>query len=232
MRPLTAVTAGNDRRGPTPRSAGFSAKPGPGSNWVPEALGRSHGWLRRYGKSRCSASVSPPSSFWSAWWSAPVACFPGRLSMRHRCGDRPAGERAALPGHSLTVRRADGAGWGRADGERSEPGIPGLHLLHRLSPGKPEQVLCLSARHERQYRPSLGYGSSADLAECEPHQRTEQLEGNVEIHGAFLYPNGDILVNMVGAGTVKLDRCSNVLWTVDRPTHHHVEPLPDGGASS
>ena len=50
------------------------------------------------------------------------------------------------------------------------------------------------------------------------------------IHGAFLYPNGDILVNMVGAGTVKLDRCSNVLWTVDRPTHHHVEPLPDGGA--
>jgi hypothetical protein len=55
-------------------------------------------------------------------------------------------------------------------------------------------------------------------------------DGSVEIHGAHLEPNGDVLLALGGAGTVKLDRCSNVLWTVDQHTHHHVEPLPDGGA--
>jgi hypothetical protein len=51
-----------------------------------------------------------------------------------------------------------------------------------------------------------------------------------EAHGAHLYDNGDVLVNVGGTGTAKLDRCSEVLWTVDRNTHHDVEPLPGGGA--
>jgi hypothetical protein len=51
-----------------------------------------------------------------------------------------------------------------------------------------------------------------------------------EAHGAHLYDNGDVLVNVGGAGTAKLDRCSEVLWTVDRNTHHDIEPLPGGGA--
>ena len=62
------------------------------------------------------------------------------------------------------------------------------------------------------------------------HIDMRNWDGNVEIHGAYLYPNGDILVNLGGAGAAKFDRCSNVLWSVDRPTHHDVEPLPDGGA--
>lgn len=55
-------------------------------------------------------------------------------------------------------------------------------------------------------------------------------DGSVEIHGAHLYPNGDLLVDLGGVGTAKLDRCSRVLWTVDRHTHHSIDPLPDGGA--
>jgi hypothetical protein len=55
-------------------------------------------------------------------------------------------------------------------------------------------------------------------------------DGSVEIHGAHLYDNGDLLVSLGGAGAAKLDRCGNVLWTIERYTHHHVEPLPDGGA--
>ena len=55
-------------------------------------------------------------------------------------------------------------------------------------------------------------------------------DGSVEIHGAQLYDNGDLLVILGGAGVAKLDRCGNVLWTVARYAHHHVESLPDGGA--
>lgn len=53
-------------------------------------------------------------------------------------------------------------------------------------------------------------------------------DGNVAVHGAYLYDNGDVVLDFGGSGTAKLDRCSKVLWTVDRNTHHHVEPLADG----
>ena len=53
-------------------------------------------------------------------------------------------------------------------------------------------------------------------------------DGNIELHGAHLYRNGDLVLDLDGAGTTKLDRCSKVLWTVARSTHHNVEPLPDG----
>lgn len=62
------------------------------------------------------------------------------------------------------------------------------------------------------------------------HVDARNWDGSVEIHGAFLYDNGDILVDLGGAGTAKLDRCSNILWTAEQHTHHHIEPLPDGGA--
>ena len=171
MRPLTAVTAGNDRRGPTPRSAGSSAKPRQGSNWGPEALRRRTDGCVATAMSRYSASASPRWSSWPAWRSAarPVPLAVDRCRLRR--GERSAGKRAALHGHSVTVRRADGPGWRRADGERSEPGVPGLHVLHRLPPGKPKEDVCLHARHEGQHRPPLGYGSSSNLAEIEPHQR-------------------------------------------------------------
>ena len=48
------------------------------------------------------------------------------------------------------------------------------------------------------------------------------------IHGAYLYENGDVVFNFEYAGFVKLDRCSNVIWTLDEPTHHAVTVEPDG----
>ncbi|MGD9510386.1 MAG: arylsulfotransferase family protein [Geminicoccaceae bacterium] len=54
-------------------------------------------------------------------------------------------------------------------------------------------------------------------------------DGSLDIHGAHLFDNGDIVVDIGALGTARLDRCSNVRWAIRRPTHHQVEALPDGG---
>src|SRR4051794_8837325 len=53
-------------------------------------------------------------------------------------------------------------------------------------------------------------------------------DDDVDIHGTALLPNGDAVLNLGEAGTVRVDRCSRVLWKVPGETHHAVDPLPDG----
>jgi hypothetical protein len=53
-------------------------------------------------------------------------------------------------------------------------------------------------------------------------------DDDVDIHGTALLPNGDAILNLNEAGTVRVDRCSRVLWKVPGETHHSVDPLPDG----
>lgn len=45
------------------------------------------------------------------------------------------------------------------------------------------------------------------------------------IHGAHLFPNGDLLVSFEFAGTARVSACGDVLWThTDPVTHHSVSP--------
>ena len=230
MRPLTAVTAGNDRRGPTPRSAGFSAKPRHGSNWGPEALRRSHGWLRRYGDLTLFVIGLAALVFLAGLAVGRVGLFPWPLI--NAAYDAATDLRANAP-HYLGIRSrfdepTDRVGTGLTVNDPSLA-FQGYTFFTGYRPESPNKYYA----YMLDMKGNIVHRWDTDLRRIWPnssHINVRQLEGNVEIHGAFLYPNGDILVNMVGAGTVKLDRCSNVLWTVDRPTHHHVEPLPDGGA--
>jgi hypothetical protein len=56
-----------------------------------------------------------------------------------------------------------------------------------------------------------------------------QSEWNVHTHGALALPDGSIVFTFEGFGTVKLDRCGAVLWTLPRMTHHSLESSQDGG---
>lgn len=47
-------------------------------------------------------------------------------------------------------------------------------------------------------------------------------------HGAQLFDNGDVLLNIETVGSVKLDACSNVLWALSEHSHHSVAPDDDG----
>jgi hypothetical protein len=54
---------------------------------------------------------------------------------------------------------------------------------------------------------------------------------NFDYHsqGFSLQRDGSIVLSLGNIGTVKLDKCSKPIWTVDRSTHHVVTAAPDGG---
>ena len=56
-----------------------------------------------------------------------------------------------------------------------------------------------------------------------------QSEWNLDVHGSLALPDGSIVFNFEGLGSVKLDRCGTVQWTLPRITHHSIERSQDGG---
>lgn len=51
----------------------------------------------------------------------------------------------------------------------------------------------------------------------------------VDLHGALIEPDGHVLFNFEYSGLVRLDRCGNVDWALQHPTHHSVEQAESGG---
>lgn len=48
------------------------------------------------------------------------------------------------------------------------------------------------------------------------------------LHGSYLFPNGDLLVNVDYVGTVRLDACGEVQWRLSAGTHHSIARAHDG----
>jgi len=51
---------------------------------------------------------------------------------------------------------------------------------------------------------------------------------NYHTQGMWIFADGSVVVNFAELGTVKLDGCGKILWTVDRRTHHAMTANPDG----
>lgn len=49
-----------------------------------------------------------------------------------------------------------------------------------------------------------------------------------DLHGSHLFPNGDVLVNVEYAGTLRLDACGRVRWKLARGGHHSIHRAADG----
>ncbi|WP_341482329.1 arylsulfotransferase family protein [Salinibacter ruber] len=47
-------------------------------------------------------------------------------------------------------------------------------------------------------------------------------------HGSYLFPNGDVLVNLEYVGMARLDACGDVRWTMIEGNHHSVARAADG----
>ncbi|WP_170397021.1 arylsulfotransferase family protein [Ruegeria arenilitoris] len=51
----------------------------------------------------------------------------------------------------------------------------------------------------------------------------------LDIHGAHITPEGEVLANYEYCGTVKVDRCSGLVWSISKPTHHSLVKAENGG---
>lgn len=48
------------------------------------------------------------------------------------------------------------------------------------------------------------------------------------VHGTYLFDNGDVLLNIEYLGMARLDAGGNVVWRLDRRTHHSMHRADDG----
>ncbi len=67
-----------------------------------------------------------------------------------------------------------------------------------------------------------------DIWPTAPHLKKPIDDWDVDIHGALLYPNGDVVFNFEYNGLVKIDKCSNVIWKLPRLTHHSIHEDAQG----
>ena len=68
-----------------------------------------------------------------------------------------------------------------------------------------------------------------DTSHIQPQGLVPQADWNAGIHGMRAFPDGSLLFNFEGLGSVKMDRCGVVQWTIPRMTHHAVDVSRDGG---
>lgn len=55
-----------------------------------------------------------------------------------------------------------------------------------------------------------------------PHMEEKPHDWDKQIHGALLYPNGDVIFNFQYGGLVRIDKCSRVRWKLPHQTHHSI----------
>ena len=74
----------------------------------------------------------------------------------------------------------------------------------------------------------------SQLWEHPPQEIRTPSDDRFAWHGAYLFPNGDIVVNFegdgfpYGGGLVRLDKNSRVIWKLPRNTHHSLDIAEDG----
>lgn len=69
-----------------------------------------------------------------------------------------------------------------------------------------------------------------DIFESNKHIREPPATNwNADTHGSLILPDGSVVFNFEYCGLVKLDRCGNLVWRLERETHHSVERAEKGG---
>jgi hypothetical protein len=61
-----------------------------------------------------------------------------------------------------------------------------------------------------------------------PKSEIPGFKWGYQVHGMWANPDGSVVFNVANLGLVKMDRCGDVIWTLDRRTHHAVTSTEDG----
>jgi hypothetical protein len=61
-----------------------------------------------------------------------------------------------------------------------------------------------------------------------PDNEIPRFKWGYHVQGMSAQSDGSVVFNVAELGMVKMDRCGDVIWTLDRRTHHTVTPAGDG----
>ena len=61
-----------------------------------------------------------------------------------------------------------------------------------------------------------------------PQKNIPKTRFNYHSQGMHVFPDGSVMVNIGNAGTFKMSKCGNILWTLDRMTHHSITQFTNG----
>lgn len=101
-------------------------------------------------------------------------------------------------------------------------------------------TLLLSLWEEADWRPGLRlidrngqilhawYLQPEQIFPDPPERRTRRDPRRTNIHGSYLFPNGDVMVNLSYVGVVRLDACGRLLWRLAAGNHHSITRDEDG----
>lgn len=132
----------------------------------------------------------------------------------------------ARPDDLLEPARYPGEGLTRFDPDRA---APGLTLMAGFFGDRNElRLVDLDGTIVRSW-PARYFEAFPQPSHIAPERLVPAREWNTNIHGSLALPDGSVVFNYNYNGTVKLDRCGGVVWTVPRMTHHALELASDGG---
>lgn len=105
----------------------------------------------------------------------------------------------------------------------------GLTLVQGILPGGPQvRLIDMSGKELHRWNVNF-FDIWKNPAHITPAANIPKSEFNYHTQGFVAGRDGSIVVNVADKGAAKLDKCGNVVWTVDRMTHHAVTQAPDGG---
>jgi hypothetical protein len=81
-------------------------------------------------------------------------------------------------------------------------------------------------RHRWMIDPSEIWPRTADGS---TGRRAPEKLHQVHSQGMAVLRDGSVVVNLSNRASAKLDRCGEVVWTVNRPNHHSIQQTADGG---
>lgn len=105
----------------------------------------------------------------------------------------------------------------------------GLTLMQGWFPGGPQARL-IDMNGQVVHRWKINFFEIwKDPKHIYPQKNIPKTPFNYDTQGIVALPDGSIVANIGRSGTVKLGKCNEVIWTVDRMTHHSVTLAKDGG---
>ncbi|QPG58250.2 arylsulfotransferase family protein [Shewanella eurypsychrophilus] len=103
----------------------------------------------------------------------------------------------------------------------------GYTLLQGTMPGGP-QVKLIDMTGKELHRWNINFFRIWPQADHLAENLRPTSEFYTHTQGFIVFPDGSIIINIGGKGSAKLDKCSNVLWTLDRRTHHSITQTVEG----